>query len=297
MGRRGDRQGRTLRPPHPPPGRALRRPAAACGDRPRAGHATDGDVRRRAHRQPRLHHQRGDPGAAARGRRELRTDHRDGHPRRARLGDGRPHPVPGRRPDRARPGPRQRAGRADGHGGGVRAVILVALRGLWGRKTRAVLTAISIVLGTAMITGTFVVRDQITGAFNEIFQTGLEKTDVLLSKKTAFSSDNGAQAGPLQASLIDQVAKVPGVAKAEGQVQALGALVVGGKYAGSTTGAPSLALSTLSDTFNPYTYSHGRGPQSSGEVVVNSKLADDKHLHIGQHVELATDVGLKPVTI
>ncbi|HET7428895.1 MAG TPA: ABC transporter permease, partial [Gaiellales bacterium] len=176
-------------------------------------------------------------------------------------------------------------------------MIGVALRGLWGRKTRAVLTAISIVLGTAMITGTFVVRDQITGAFNEIFQTGLEKTDVLLSKKTAFTSNNGAQAGPLPASLIPRVAKVDGVAQAEGQVQALGALVVGGKYAGSTTGAPSLVVSTLSDTFNPYTYSQGHGPESSGQVVVNSKLADDKHLRIGQHVELATDVGLKPVTI
>ena len=64
-------------------------------------------------------------------------------------------------------------------------MILVALRGLWGRKTRAVLTAISIVLGTAMIAGTFVVRDQITGAFASIFQTGLEKTDVLASKRTA----------------------------------------------------------------------------------------------------------------
>jgi len=176
-------------------------------------------------------------------------------------------------------------------------MIGVALRGLWGRKTRAVLTAISIVLGTAMITGTFVVRDQITGAFNEIFKTGLEKTDVLLSKKTAFTSNNGAQAGPLPDSLIAQVAKVPGVAHAEGQVQALGALVVGGKYAGSTTGAPSLVVSTLSDTFNPYSYSEGHGPESSGQVVVNSKLADDKHLRIGQHVQLATDVGLKPVTI
>ena len=56
--------------------------------------------------------------------------------------------------------------------GGVGAVIMVALRGLWGRKTRAALTAISIVLGTAMITGTFVVRDQITGAFTQIFDTG-----------------------------------------------------------------------------------------------------------------------------
>ena len=66
-------------------------------------------------------------------------------------------------------------------------MILVALRGLWGRKTRAVLTAISIVLGTAMITGTFVVRDQITGAFNGIFKTGLEKTDALASKLVAFT--------------------------------------------------------------------------------------------------------------
>ena len=176
-------------------------------------------------------------------------------------------------------------------------MILVALRGLWGRKTRAVLTAISIVLGTAMIAGTFVVRDQITGAFDSIFQTGLEKTDVLASKRTAFTSNNGAQAGPLPASLIGTIAHVDGVAKAEGQIQAAGALVVNGKYAGSSSGAPSLVVSSLSDTFNPYTFSAGHAPTASGEVVVNSKLADDKHLKVGQHVQLATAVGLKPVTI
>jgi ABC-type antimicrobial peptide transport system permease subunit len=32
-------------------------------------------------------------------------------------------------------------------------------------------------------------------------------------------------------------------------------------------------------------------------VVVNSKLASDKHLHVGEHVQFATDVGIKPVTI
>jgi putative ABC transport system permease protein len=176
-------------------------------------------------------------------------------------------------------------------------MIGVALRGLWGRKTRAVLTAISIVLGTAMITGTFVVRDQITGAFNDIFKTGLEKTDVLASKKTAFTSDNGAQAGPLPASLIATIRNVDGVAAAEGQIQALGALVVRGSYAGSTTGAPSLVVSTLSSTFNPYTFASGHAPQASGQVVVNSQLADNKHLKVGQHVQFATDVGLRPVTI
>jgi hypothetical protein len=33
-------------------------------------------------------------------------------------------------------------------------VLRVALRGLWGRKLRAVLTAIAIVLGVAMVSGT-----------------------------------------------------------------------------------------------------------------------------------------------
>ena len=74
-------------------------------------------------------------------------------------------------------------------------MILVALRGLWGPKTRAILTAISIVLGTAMIAGTFVVRDQITGAFDSIFQTGLEKTDVLASKRTAFTNKTAPSPG------------------------------------------------------------------------------------------------------
>ena len=78
---------------------------------------------------------------------------------------------------------------------------------------------------------------------------------------------------------------------------ALGALVVHGKYAGSTTGAPSLVVSSLSDTFNPYTFASGHAPEASGQVVVNSKLAHDEHLHVGQHVQFATVVGLKPVTV
>ena len=52
------RQGRPRRAPHAPPGRAVRRPAAARGGRPGARLAPERHVRRRADRQPRLHHQR-----------------------------------------------------------------------------------------------------------------------------------------------------------------------------------------------------------------------------------------------
>ena len=45
----------------------------------------------------------------------------------------------------------------------------VALRGLWGRKLRTVLTAFAIVLGIATISGTFVLTDSISHAFDAIF--------------------------------------------------------------------------------------------------------------------------------
>ena len=105
VARRAGRDGRPRRPPLAPPVGALRRPAAARRRRPRARLAPERDVRRRAHRQPRLHHQRRDPHAAARLGRHARPDDRDGHPRRARRGDRRPRAVPRRRRHRPRPRP------------------------------------------------------------------------------------------------------------------------------------------------------------------------------------------------
>ena len=49
-------------------------------------------------------------------------------------------------------------------------MVTVALKGLAGRKVRASLTAIAIVLGVAMISGTYVLTDPITSGFNTIFE-------------------------------------------------------------------------------------------------------------------------------
>ena len=54
-------------------------------------------------------------------------------------------------------------------------VIGVALKGLLGRKLRAVLTALAIVLGVAMISGTFVLTDTIKAAFSTVFTDGLQE--------------------------------------------------------------------------------------------------------------------------
>ena len=60
----------------------------------------------------------------------------------------------------------------------------VALRGLAGRKLRSLLTAIAIVLGVAMVSGTLVLTDTIDKAFDTIFTDVREGSNVVISGKS-----------------------------------------------------------------------------------------------------------------
>ncbi len=73
----------------------------------------------------------------------------------------------------------------------------LVIRGLLTRKLRSVLTAIAIVLGVAMISGTFVLTDQISGAFDNIFQAANKGTDAVVKPSPAFGSENNANDVPL----------------------------------------------------------------------------------------------------
>ncbi|MBV8712369.1 MAG: hypothetical protein JOY56_11355, partial [Solirubrobacterales bacterium] len=61
----------------------------------------------------------------------------------------------------------------------------VAIRGLLGRKLRAVLTAFAIVLGVAMVSGTFVLTDTIKAAFSTVFTQAYKNADAVITGKSA----------------------------------------------------------------------------------------------------------------
>ena len=67
-------------------------------------------------------------------------------------------------------------------------MIGVALKGLLGRKLRTVLTALAIVLGVAMISGTYILTDTITSAFTSI-STGCKGCFLANASRFAVSSD------------------------------------------------------------------------------------------------------------
>jgi putative ABC transport system permease protein len=99
-------------------------------------------------------------------------------------------------------------------------VTTVALRALWGRKLRTVLTAFAIVLGVATVSGTYVLTDSISNAFDSIFSTIYRGTDAVITGKSAFdlSEESGVQPPAFDESLLAKVQDLSAVDAAVGGV-------------------------------------------------------------------------------
>ncbi len=164
-------------------------------------------------------------------------------------------------------------------------MIRVSLRGLAGRKLRAALTAIAIVLGVAMISGTYVLTDSIDQAFSSIFTDVRKGSNAVISGRAAFglSDDSGATEPSFDESLLAKVRAVPGVAAAEPSVDGEAQLIGKDGKAIVYGGAPNLGFSIANgdSRFNPLTLVDGAWP-GPREVVVDESTAKKEGLKIGQ---------------
>ncbi len=177
-------------------------------------------------------------------------------------------------------------------------MIRVALRGLAGRKFRAALTALAVVLGVAMVSGTFVLTDTIDKAFNAIFSESYANTDAAISGKAPDISFEGstAAAPTVPASLLERVRGLDGVEAATGSVveeTATKILKPDGK-AINTQGAPSFGfgIDPAQTQFNPLRLVDGTWATKPDEVVIDATTADEQGYGVGDTVKIAT---LKPV--
>lgn len=163
-----------------------------------------------------------------------------------------------------------------------------ALRGLLGRKLRTALTALAIVLGVAMISGTFVLTDSIDKAFDGIFNEIYEGTDASITGKTAFdlSDEAGSFAPPFDASLLGTVAGLDSVQAAIGGVGSESTQLIDDEGDAIVFGgAPNLGFSVdpSQPAFNTLQLVEGSWP-GDGEVVVDETTASKKDLEPGQEI-------------
>jgi len=96
-------------------------------------------------------------------------------------------------------------------------VTRVALKGILGRKVRAFLTALAIVLGVAMVSGSFVLTDTISKAFTSIFSSAYDHTDAVVSGKKLVDYSSSGNA-TVSASVLAKIRKQPYVAAAAGSI-------------------------------------------------------------------------------
>jgi putative ABC transport system permease protein len=179
-------------------------------------------------------------------------------------------------------------------------VTRLALRSLASRPLRTVLTTLAILLGVAMITGTYVLTDQINKGFADIFETSFKGTAVVVEPRSAFSNMDEAAVmeagGAMDAAVLAQVREVPGVAHASGALQTIGAAIVDGKPV-NTGGAPTLLNSDPGQPFNQATLVAGRDPVSADEVTIITSFADQAGLQPGDKFDIATPTGLQTVNV
>jgi putative ABC transport system permease protein len=168
-------------------------------------------------------------------------------------------------------------------------VIGVALKGLMGRKLRAALTAVSIILGVAMISGTYVLTDTIKAAFGTVFTQVYKNTDAVITGKSAIGGNQNDNVTPpsLPDSLLAKVRALPGVSVAEGGIADQAHLVSRDNKVISPHGAPNLAFSVDPEgdqRFNPLVLTSGRWPTGRHQIAIDEKTAKSKHFTLGDEI-------------
>jgi putative ABC transport system permease protein len=172
-------------------------------------------------------------------------------------------------------------------------MIAVALKGLAGRKVRALLTAFAVVIGVTMVSGTLVLTDTIQKGFDGVFGASYAQTDaVIAGKEIVKGSQSGAATVPEE--LLAQVRALPEVAAAGGTIAPNAsntAEIFGrdGKPIG-TAGAPRFGLGNDASLpqFSPLRLQTGKWPVGAGEVALDAGTAAGEDFRVGDTVAVST---------
>ena len=167
-------------------------------------------------------------------------------------------------------------------------MLSVALRSLFARRLRVVLTLAAVALGVALMSATYIFTDTINVSFDRIFEETNRGVDAAVTARQGISNqDRGGTTRTVPFSVLGKVRQSPGVAAADASVFDTAAVL--GKNGKRITqgGAPSFVSSSpLSERFQNFKLQQGRFPRADGEAVLDGSTAKRKGFSVGQRIEI-----------
>ena len=172
------------------------------------------------------------------------------------------------------------------------------LRSLLAYKGRLLLTAVAIVVGVGAVAGTFVLGDSAKAAADAAFAEATPRVDVVVrsapqGEGEVFSDITGELfAQPMPASVVDQAARVDGVAAAAG-------VVVGDAHLVGRDGHVVGVRAPLGRSVDPSfagSLRAGRVPAGPGEIVIDRITAAKERFGVGDQARVIVS-GAEPRTV
>ncbi|WP_149262077.1 ABC transporter permease [Actinomadura sp. K4S16] len=175
-------------------------------------------------------------------------------------------------------------------------MIGLVFKELWGRKRRMAGSLVAVFLGVTFLTGTLVLGDTLAASIDGYVSSGYGDTDVVVRNATRVSDAPWGARGQIDASVLDRVSQVKGVANAEPTIEGSGQLLAKDGAVIRSRG-PRMAGNWKTDPkLNPYRLAEGRAPRAPDEVVIDKMFADEGHLKVGDRTAVLTPEKV-PVTV
>jgi putative ABC transport system permease protein len=163
------------------------------------------------------------------------------------------------------------------------------IKSIGAHKRRLLATSSAVVLGVAFLSGTLVLGDTMETGFGDMFDEANAGTDAIVRSSTEVGDDDISERGLLDASVVDDVAAVDGVAAAVPEIYGIGQIVGSDGDPLGGNGPPTQAGNWIADPeINPWQIADGRAPEGPGEVVVDKASADDGDLEVGDATTIRT---------
>ncbi len=175
----------------------------------------------------------------------------------------------------------------------------LTVKNLWGHRRRLVGTVLAVFIGVGFLSGTLALGDTLRSDFKNLVSTVDKGVDAVVRSSTAitpggFGGRGFKQRGLIDGSLVPRVRSVPGVLRAQPQVQGIAQLL---SKQGKPIGGNGLTLASNwyeDPDLNPYHLVAGRTPKAPNEVVIDTDAASKGPFRIGDTTIVETP---EPVTV